>query len=87
MKDLRDIIIDNERADVVTAKTLVKRLGQKLIGRTVMTPQLGDYPGGAAVVIEIAPDPIIAPEISFTVNHPTFGECGVFEYERVRLLS
>jgi len=63
--------------------------GTELIGRTVKTREMGSYPGGLATVTEIAPDPN-APEIAFTVQHPTWrdkfcedGEIGVFGYEIV----
>ena len=73
------------------AKKLVKRLGKDLIGRTVFTPAMGEYPGGYAKVIEIHPDPG-APEIVFNVEHPTWKDdednniMGVFENEDVSLL-
>lgn len=70
---------------VSLAGALVKAEGAKLIGRAVITPQYGDYPGGRAVITELGSDPN-APEIVFHVKHPTFGECGVFENEEVVLL-
>lgn len=84
MKSLTEIRRDNERADTVTAQKLVKTHGRALVGQKVITPAMGDYPGGRAIVTELAPDPG-APEIVFTVKHPTVGEMGVFDYERVRL--
>jgi hypothetical protein len=86
MKSLHAIIIDNQRLDTVSAKKLVKKLGSKLVGQKVRTPQMGEYPGGVATVTEIAPDPN-APEIVFNVSHPTFGPIGVFEYEQVKLAN
>lgn len=84
MKDLRVIILDNEHAGTIKAKRLVRVHGASLVGKQVVTPAIGDYPGGKSIVMEVAPDPN-APEIVFTVKHPTFGECGVFDYEMVRL--
>jgi hypothetical protein len=51
---------------------------------------MGYYPGGAARVVELAPDSE-APEILFTVEHPTWehsgsSRMGVFEWEEVVLL-
>ena len=51
------------------AKDLVRKMGKKLIGRKVITPPMGSYPGGLAQVIEIHPDPA-APEIVFNVENP-----------------
>lgn len=53
-----------------------------LIGRSINTESIGDYPGGVAVVTELFPDRA-APEIVFQVKHPTFGEIGVFAQEEV----
>lgn len=49
-----------------TAKALLDELGEALIGRTIYTQRYGNWPGGQAIVKEIAPDPG-APEIVFTV--------------------
>jgi len=68
------------------AEELVKKHGSALIGRTVLTNPMGEYPGGYAEVLELEPDPE-APEIVFQVKHPTFGEIGVFGYERVYLIE
>ena len=84
MKSLPEIKRDNDLASTVSAKSLVKAHGQSLVGKKIRTPAMGEYPGGIATVIEIAPD-FTAPEIVFDVEHPTFGKIGVFEYERVRL--
>lgn len=85
MKSLPEINRDNERANTVTAKKLVKAHGRNLVGKKVVTQAMGEYPGGIATVIEIAPD-FTAPEIVFDVEHPTFGRIGVFENEPVRLV-
>lgn len=85
MKSLPEIVRDNDIAATVSAKKLVKKHGQSLVGKKIVTPAMGDYPGGVATVIEIAPD-FTAPEIVFDVEHPTFGKIGVFEYEQVRLV-
>lgn len=84
MKSLREIIRDNEMADTVTARKLLDAHGRALIGKRVITPAMGDYPGGLSTVVEIAPD-FTAPEIVFDVEHPTYGRIGVFEHEQVRL--
>jgi hypothetical protein len=68
------------------AKKLVDLKGSDLIGCIVMTEAIGEYPGGRAKVIEIAPDPG-APEIVCNVKHPTFGQIGVFEFEEMDLLD
>lgn len=72
---------------MVIAENLVADYGHSLIGRTVKTRPLGEYPGGKAVVTAIAPDPENAPEIAFLVRHPTFGEIGVYGNELVTLLK
>ena len=69
----------------MTAGELV-RTTAALVGRRVVTPAMGDYPGGEATIVELAPDPN-APEIVFTVRHPQWGEIGVFAYEEVTLLG
>ena len=65
-------------------RELVKRSG--IIGKHVCTMAMGDYPGGLAEIVEIFPDPA-APEIPIQVNHPTFGEIGLFEDETVVLMD
>ncbi len=67
------------------ANQLVQKLGQKLLGQKVNTPALGEYPGGVATVIQLAPDEN-APEIAFQVSLPHYGDIGVFETEDVSLL-
>lgn len=77
----------------MNAKYLVLLMGQRLIGRTVLTEPMGIYPGGPAKVTEINPDPA-APEIVMQVEHPTWrddgdnerGSIGVFSYEELELL-
>jgi len=64
------------------AKEAVIQYGKDLIGKYVHTSPMGDYPGGLAKVIEIAPDPA-APEIVFQVEHPAVDPIGVFEHESV----
>jgi len=56
-----------------------------LVGKNVMTEKIGEYPGGVARVTKLFPD-LAAPEIVFTVCHPTFGEIGVFEGEECNLV-
>jgi len=65
------------RADLIAGK-----YGESLIGLEVLTEAIGDYPGGWAPIVEVAPD-LNAPEIVFNVRHPTEGVMGVFEYEHV----
>ncbi len=65
-----------------------------LIGRRIFTMQIGDWPGGAATIIALTPDPAGAPEIVFQVRHvsendPETGrlfEIGVLDHEDVDLL-
>lgn len=71
---------------MMLAKDLVRDHGKALIGRTVKTRPMGEYPGGKSVITEIAPDDS-APEIVFQVRHPTFGEIGVFANELVSLMG
>ncbi len=68
------------------ASELAKVLGESLVGRRVKTIQMGEYPGGIAVVTEIAPDPN-APEIAFNVKLPGYDVIGVFDYEPVELVT
>ncbi len=68
------------------ANQLVQKLGRKLLGKKVNTPAVGEYPGGLATVIQLAPDQN-APEIAFQVSLAQFGEIGVFEHENVSLLT
>ncbi len=72
------------RADMV-----VKLLGKELIGKTVVTPAMGEYPGGEAVVTELG-EPYS--DIVFIVEHLTWkddegcSDMGIFEYEEVVVL-
>ena len=70
----------------MTAKQLIEIHGTSLIGQRVDTEAIGEYPGGIATVTELAPDPQ-APEIVFTVQHPSYGDIGVFDWELVTLVS
>lgn len=70
----------------MTAKTLTDQLGDKLIGRTILTVPMGTWPGGFAEIIKLTPDPG-APEISFQVKSELHGEIGVFENEHVILME
>jgi hypothetical protein len=67
------------------ANELVKKLGDKLLGKKVNTPAAGAYPGGLATITQIAPDEK-APEIVFQVNLAQWGDIGVLEHEDVSLL-
>jgi len=51
-------------------------LGQKLLGKRVNTPAVGEYPGDVATVIQLAPDEN-APETAFQVNLPQWGKTRV----------
>ena len=64
------------------ARLYVQLHGKFAIGHTVLTESMGDYPGGLAVLTEIYPDSN-APEIVCVVNHPSFGEIGIFEDEEL----
>lgn len=66
--------------------TLVARFGHALIGRRVDTQPLGDYPGGIATIVTVAPDPA-APEIVFEVSMPGYGNIGMFCGELVRMVD
>jgi len=66
------------------AKHLVEMYGEKLVGLTVDTPALGEWPGGVSKIIAVAPDPA-APEIVFNVEHEEHGRIGVFGHEMVTL--
>ena len=68
------------------ANQLVQKLGNKLLGKMVNTPATGEYPGGVATVIGIAPD-MAAHEIAFQVNLGYWGTVGVSGHEDVSLLS
>lgn len=65
------------------AKQMMAEFGKQLVGKTVITMPMGLWPGGAATVTELNPDPN-APEIVFNVKHATTGEeIGVFDDEWV----
>jgi hypothetical protein len=66
----------------MTAKHMVLEFGEELIGRVIFTQPFGDWPGGAARVTELTPDPA-CPEIVMQVYRPGPGSIGVFDYERV----
>lgn len=72
--------------DKLTARQLVDLYGKSLIGMEIMTPAMGEYPGGMATVVELGPDEN-APEIVFDVNNPGWDvgdgthQIGVFEHE------
>ena len=68
------------------ANQLVAKLGDKLLGKKVNTPAMGEYPGGMATVIRIAPEPK-APDIALQVNLAHWGKMVVFGHEDVSLLS
>lgn len=57
-----------------------------LVGRTVITEAVGDWPGGIATVTELAPDPG-ATEIAFNVHSEQHGDVGVFEDEWVEVFA
>jgi hypothetical protein len=61
------------------AREILQKYKENLIGKPVLTEQIGDWPGGLATVTEIEPDPG-APEIVFNVESE-HGAVGVFEYE------
>lgn len=68
-----------------TARTLLRRYGPGLVGRTVDTPAMGEWAGGICTVTEIRPDKN-APEIVFNVKRigGDEEEIGVFEFELVK---
>ena len=75
-------VVSSPNSTTMNAKQLIQKFGNKLLGQKVNTPALGEYPGGIATVIEIAPDEN-APEIVFQVSLPGWGEIGVFEHEEI----
>lgn len=72
-------------SDVLFASDLAE-YGEEIIGLTIDTAAIGDYPGGPAKIIRLLGDPG-APEIVFDVEHPTFGEMGIFHWEMVFVIS
>jgi len=68
----------------VRADELRACMGADLVGKRIVTPPLGDYPGGEAVVLDLGTDPA-APEIVMNVHLDDWGDIGVFEFETVRL--
>lgn len=75
----------------MSAKELVQKYGQALIGQMVMTERVGAYPGGPARIIKLLPDPE-APEIVYQVENEGWmdewgkHDIGVFEHERAFLI-
>ena len=69
----------------MNAKKFVKKFGNKLIGKLVMTAPMGEYPGGIADVIDLGHDPA-APEIVMNVQLPNWGQIGIFDFEDVKLI-
>ena len=74
----------------MNARKLFQLAGDRLLGRTVWTEAIGFYPGGAALIVDLALDPGM-PEILFTVEHLTWEKAGssrmgVFKWEEVVLL-
>ncbi|MGL5994741.1 MAG: hypothetical protein ACRCZ8_14675 [Aeromonas sobria] len=68
------------------AEQMVAKYGNPLVGKTVMTFPMGLWPGGAATITELNPDPN-APEIVFNVKHSTTGEeIGVF-YDELLIIE
>lgn len=65
--------------------------GDLLLGRVIVTEAIGEWPGGIADIIEIAPDEGIAFQVRHkTVKNPENGklwEIGVLEYETVILIG
>lgn len=74
----------------MNAAGAVARYGKRLVGKYVITPAMGAYPGGLAKVIEVGHDPD-APEIAFLVEHVTWKDedgsatMGIFENEAVQI--
>lgn len=68
------------RADV-----LVETYGDALIGRCVVTPEYGNYPGGKATVVSVQSGQNPA-GVVFDVKHHTEGIIWIFDYEDVELL-
>ena len=72
------------------ANAIVKQYGEKLVGKTILTQRIGEWPGGLAVVTQIRHDKN-APEIVCLVRHANqeyaeeFGEMGIFHDEKVEV--
>ena len=69
----------------MNAQALLQHHGEALIGRHVMTAKIGDYPGGIARVIRTREEP--DDDIAYFVQHPTFREMGVFDWEPAQLMD
>lgn len=72
----------------MTAKELVHLAGRNLLGKQIWSGEYGDYPGGAATILEIDPDP--GSGIALMVQHPTWknaecpdGKMGIFDDEEI----
>jgi len=70
---------------IINAKAFIDASGDRAIGQRVFTAQMGDYPGGEAIITEINPDPN-APEIVMMVKHPTYGDVGIFDTEIIGII-
>lgn len=70
----------------ISARELVECFGEELIGRRIMTPKCGSYPGGIATVVSIYPDPE-APDIVCEVENEHWidddgiNRIGILDYE------
>jgi len=72
--------------DWVFAKDLLERHGVNLIGRKIITKEVGSHPGGIEKILKLTPDKN-APEIVFQVfNYEINDSIGVFDNELVVLL-
>ena len=79
-------IMTGKRLEEMTAGDYVELMGGDLVGWTVETEAMGEYPGGPAEVRGVRPDPE-ATEIVLEVKHPTEGIMGIFESETLALLG
>lgn len=78
----------------MNAGSFVNIYGRSAIGRVIMTEAIGGYPGGAAIVTGLHPDPA-APEIVMLVKHPFWTHSfspanpviGILEHEEVDFLD
>lgn len=76
----------------MNALTAVQLYGQALIGQTILTEKIGDYPGGPATVIEIWPDEN-APDIPIMVSNPAYRDLdgdntmGIMVHEEIQILT
>ncbi len=71
------------------AKKAVKRFGKKLIGMTLRTEPMGDWPGGLVKVKMVYPDKRLDPEVPIWIRSlegQKPRETGVIEHENIEII-